>query len=238
MAAPNLDGTATGGANGVGNAFTVSLSTSSTNEDVFLLANLQAGTGSGASGAFGAISSISDTAGLNWQRLASLQSTDGSTCTLELWWAPAPSVLSSETVSVFLAQSNRYAALVFAAAGSINLNSPFDPNASLPAFAPGGATPGASPPISTNQARSLLLLCCGVTGNASAPSFGSPFTFSQVQNGTFVTCFLGYQQRNTQANNVQAVVTGGGGAINGLNVIGIAIAGPGWLRADVHTAGF
>ena len=86
--------------------------------------------------------SVSDTAGLAWQRRQQYQFDASNKGDIEVWWAHAPSKLTGDVVTVTLSASTHNS--VIAAVGIVNAASGlFDPNAGLPAAATGSTSPGA-----------------------------------------------------------------------------------------------
>ena len=86
--------------------------------------------------------SISDTAGLAWQRRQQYQFDASNKGDIEVWWAHAPTKLTGDVVTVTLSASTHNS--VIAVVGIANAASGlFDPNAGLPAAGSGSTSPGA-----------------------------------------------------------------------------------------------
>ena len=222
------------GADGVGSGFTISgFSTDTTNEVVFVLTVAQSGSGGGADGGHAQVSSVTDNAGLTWTKRSGVLNADSDVDT-ELWWAPSPAVLAADSINVFLSRTSRCAFLVFAVTGLADINNPIDNDPSCPSPTGYPNNSVASPPISTQQARCLVMLPCGVYGDETSPTVSSPFAVNFHHNGTYVSAWIATDSRLTQALNLQAVVAGG---IEDLNILADACKGPGWLRFDTFVGG-
>ncbi len=135
------------------------------------------------------VDSVTDTAGLAWQRRAQYQWAGGrnsNSNTLEIWWAHAPVALTADTITAHITGGNVDDAtiLTFGVAGA-DVDEPFDTNASLPATATGGASTASTPSLaglSTDAARALILAVAGSprTGGTSS----SPADFTTLANFT------------------------------------------------------
>jgi len=172
----NFSGTATGN---------VSLTTTQPDDIVVAIVHTET---TGANG-YRPVGSVTDTAGLSWQRRAQYQWAGGRSTnsnTLEIWWAHAPVALSADTITAHITGGNVDDAtiLAFGVAGA-DIDEPFDTNAGLPATATGGASSASTPSVAgieTNAARALILAVAGSprTGGTSS----SPADFTTLANFT------------------------------------------------------
>jgi hypothetical protein len=131
------------------------------------------------------VSSISDTAGLTWaKRSSSTIASDafGQHNDQEVWYAVAPTPLSSDIITVKLTTSTGDAVnIVEFGASDANTGSPWDAHAGLPATTAGGAST-ASATISTTNANTILL---GFVGNDEPGCSGT--ATSWAGSGSYTT---------------------------------------------------
>ncbi len=181
---PSIDGQAN--ANFSGSA-TGNVSLTTTQPDDIIVAIVHTET-TGSNG-YRPVGSVTDTAGLSWQRRAQYQWAGGrnsNSNTLEIWWAHAPAALTADTITAHISGGNVDDAtiLAFGVAGA-DIDEPFDTNAGLPATATGGASTASTPSlagVSTDAARALILAVAGSprTGGTSS----SPADFTTLANFT------------------------------------------------------
>ena len=172
----NFSGTATGN---------VSLTTTQSDDIIVAIVHTET---TGANG-YRPVSSVTDTAGLSWQRRAQYQWAGGrntNSNTLEIWWAHALAALSADTITAHVSGGNVDDAtiLAFGVAGA-DIDEPFDTNVALPATATGGASTASTPSLaglSTDAARALIFAVAGSprTGGTSS----SPADFTTLANFT------------------------------------------------------
>lgn len=141
------------------------------------------------------ISSISDTAGLAWHERTATTSPNmiGSngnpnSFDLEVWWAYAPSALSSDTITPTFAANRDCSTLAAFGVNGANTTNPWDANGSLPQTAVnnsatylGGTDADPSASVSTNAANTMLLGFMateywGVDNTGNPYSAGSGYT--------------------------------------------------------------
>jgi hypothetical protein len=135
------------------------------------------------------VGSVTDTAGLSWQRRAQYQWAGGrnsNSNTLEIWWTHASAAFTADTITAHITGGNVDDAtiLAFGVAGA-DIDDPFDTNASLPATATGGASTASTPSlagVATDAARALILAVAASprTGGTSS----SPADFTTLANFT------------------------------------------------------
>ena len=111
--------------------------------------------------------SVNDTAGLHWTLRGSVSGrndgyTNSSRDQIAEFWATSPSVLSSDLITESISgcasvqYGGEYNSLLVVAIAGANLNSPFDPNSSLPGSANGESnTPSTT--ISTSNSHDLII---------------------------------------------------------------------------------
>src|SRR5271165_4918229 len=135
-----LDTSGTGIAHGATET-PVTISTSGPNEVILLLVQTDVS-------ASAPVTSVSG-GGLVWTKYKSVASHPTSFYyqTLDLWWAPASSALTSQTIEASIGGGTFDAmAVSWASFSGVNTSSPFDTNASLPAT---GTTGNTGQPVST-----------------------------------------------------------------------------------------
>lgn len=116
-----------------------------------------------------AITSITSS-GLTWQKRGGIGSGFG-TYNFEIWWAAAPSLLTSHVVTVnTTSPGSDYAALTLMAVSGVNMDTPWDTNASLTATGAGGS----ALIISTDASDTFII--GGYKQQTAAPTAGSGFT--------------------------------------------------------------
>jgi hypothetical protein len=181
---PSIDGQAN--ANFSGSA-TGNVALTTTQPDDIIVAIVHTET-TGANG-YRPVGSVTDAAGLSWQRRVQYQWAGGrnsNSNTLEIWWAHAPTALSADTITAHISGGNVDDAtiLAFGIAGA-DTDEPFDTNAGLPATTTGGASTASTPSlagVATDAARALILAVAGSprTGGTSS----SPADFTTLANFT------------------------------------------------------
>jgi hypothetical protein len=172
----NFSGTATGN---------VALTTAQADDVIVAIVHTET---TGANG-YRPVGSVTDAAGLSWQRRAQHQWVGGrnsNSNTLEIWWAHAPSALTANTITAHISGGNVDDAtiLAFGVAGA-DTDEPLDTNAAVPATATGGASTASTPSlagVATDAARALILAVAGSprTGGTSS----SPADFTTLANFT------------------------------------------------------
>jgi hypothetical protein len=196
------------------------------------------------------ITSISDTAGLIWhERTAttspSMVGWSGSLAALdtEIWWAYAPSPLSSDTITpTYTGGTLDCNALVAFGVNGANTDSPWDANGSLPQIAIntsatylGGTDADPSVSVSTNAANTMLLGFVGTPyygvddgGYGASYNAGSGYTDLAYQQGGDCSDAVGagaeYQVVSTAQSNTTVNFTPPG---QGWFMIGDAIQAAG-----------
>jgi|SRR5579859_5942984 len=169
-AANNLvfDASTTVGSTG-GTSTTVTLTTTQTNDIVVLCIQENAAV----------VNSVSDTAGLTWTQIGT------KTGTTYVYYAKAPSILSSDVITVTYNTTSAFDAVQAAAFSGANTTTPLDANGALP-----GTTTTATPlTMTTTSAKDLLFACYALNGGVTAgagwtavPSTGSTgFDFFEYQ---------------------------------------------------------
>lgn len=227
-----LDALTTSGDNSNTNALTGSISTSAPNEVLIMIVSSYAAAG------HTQVSSIVSTSGVVWKlrNFIDTIAPGANELRVEEWWAPAPATLTADSFTIFLNITAHVSYSQVAVQGAANINAPFDPNPSLPgAVAYPVSTAGASQPISTNFANTVLLLGYAGAGFGN-PAIGAPFTQAVSDRGTYNNSAIAYQVRGSQALNVQGAPNSN--ASSQLGVLSDAIYSPGPLRALPVTAGF
>ncbi|MDI3469808.1 MAG: hypothetical protein OJF62_001871 [Pseudolabrys sp.] len=172
----NFSGTATGN---------VSLTTTQADDVIVVIVHTET---TGTNG-YRPVGSVTDTAGLSWQRRAQYQWAGGrnsNSNTLEIWWAHAPAALTADTITAHISGGNVDDAtiLAFGVAGA-DIDEPFDTNAALPATASGGASTASTPSIggvATDAPRALILAVAGSPRTGGTTS--SPADFTTLANFT------------------------------------------------------
>lgn len=159
---------------GPGYTNTAVLSTTQAN-DVILLVSVSEGDDA-------VVTGILDTANLMWTRRAQVPTTGGGV--LELWYAIAPSALTSDNIVVSYDTLSNYAqsiVLAFGVSGA-NTTTPFDPNGSLPdeKESPVARSSISSNPVSTTKAVTMLIALVGAFGGISTITDPTDFTNVEV----------------------------------------------------------
>lgn len=147
-----VDGTATGAAG------SVVLSTANAGDIIVVLLG---GVNQNAPGAGATVSG----GGLTWTKRG--YANDGSFREVQLWWAVAPSPLSSVTISTAAPANWALTGISAWGISGANTTTPFDANVSLPATAHGTSIPPTVSGVSTTNANDMLI--CGVVGSGSGP---------------------------------------------------------------------
>ena len=232
MANIAIDPLTSSGDNSNTNALSGSISTSAAKEVVVLIVS------SSSSSGHTQVASVVSTSGIPWALRNAIETTTvgANELRVEEWWAPADTVLTADGFTIFMNISCHVSYSQVAVQGAANINAPFDPNPSLPgAVGYPSSTAGASTPISTNFANTILLL--GYAGAGfGVPSIGLPFTQAVSDRGTYNNSAIAYQVRGSQAANVQGAPNSN--ASSQLGILSDAIYAPGPLRALPVTAGF
>lgn len=163
-AALTIDGTAKNIGTGV-SSFTVTLSTTLTNDIIVVLGSCES-----AGGAV-SVSSVSG-GGLTWARRGTTFQYSNATPGghIDVFWALAPSALSSTVITLTLSGTTDDCSAVAFGVNGANTTTPWDTNVSIPATASsaGSATPSVGG-VSTTSANTMLLGFFG-QGNGAAPT--------------------------------------------------------------------
>ncbi|KWV54337.1 hypothetical protein AS156_01000 [Bradyrhizobium macuxiense] len=187
-----LDGHASSQASTVSSS-TVTLSTTHANDILVLHFGAE-----GTPGAAIAVSSVSSTSGLTWQRRSQIQlgpatmlGHGSNYLTVEVWWAHAPSAVTNEVITVNINHSIDEMTLIAFGVSGCNTAAPWDANVSLPAYnsqASGSSVNLGVTGVSTNSTLPFMIGC---TSNASGgqPPPPAGWTNIDIQNnggGTLV----------------------------------------------------
>jgi hypothetical protein len=200
MAAPTLDGTASGQATNL-TSYTITLTTTQANDIICVLIYSEGATTNPAP----TITSVT-ASGLTFVRRAQ---SPGSHTALELWWAVASSALSSAVITINLSGTYDDSAAIAFGVNGCNLSSPWDSNAGLPMLwtdtSAGAMTPGVSS-VNTSQANDFLIFACGSAAGWS--SIGTvPTGFTGIAHrinaagGFWASSGAAYQAVTTQQVN-------------------------------------
>ncbi len=156
----------------------------------------------------GAVTSISDTAGLSWSKRAQI---GGSGFDIEEWYAVAPVALTGDVATVNLTASPSFNAMTEFAASGTNTSAPWDTNVVLPVRSQANA----AVTVSTTAAATMIL---GLyrQGNTNSTA-GTGFTLI-----TGVNFLLTERDIVATAQTNLSVAVGSVGTING--AIGDALA--------------
>lgn len=129
MAGPTLDGSGHGSTTGSFTA-TATLTTTQTNDVIIAFVNCELTNGAAAS-----ITSVAG-GGLTWakrQGISGFNTVAACHCVIEEWWAPAAAIVSAQVITVTGAGgagADHVSIHVFGVHGALDINNPFDPNAS------------------------------------------------------------------------------------------------------------
>lgn len=150
------------------------------------------------------VSSVTDTAGLTWQRRA----TSGGANPIEEWFTVTTAALTSDVVTVHYAASTSFSVLdVFAVSGT-HTAAPFDTNVSLPATVSSGAVV-----VSTTAANTFLFDGYRTLSSGGVTTTGFNVLLDQsVSSGLFFAS--GYLVETTPQSGL-SIPPGSGVANNG-----------------------
>ena len=203
-----LDGTTSSTSAVTSSPATVSLSTTTSN-DLIILYGTNRPTGS-----LAVITGVTDTAGLSWslrKALVSTQTVSGQTQDNEVWWAKAPSPLSSDTITVAYGSGVMFVRLNAFGIKGVN-SSPFDPNGSLPAGSYVNSLAGSSlgNTISTTNSDTMLLGFLGCTGSANCTTITPPAGSTNIftQNGILSVDYIKYTAAQSSITPTYSWVAG------------------------------
>jgi len=137
-------------------SYTITISTATTNELIYLPVTIS----SNKAGTAGGIS-ISDSAGLTWKSRGF--ATETSAMSSNAFYAIAPMALHNDVITVTLgAASEEPSTAVAIAIANVNSITPFDPNSAVPQIAgAGAATSVTSAAFSTSNANDMILMTVG-----------------------------------------------------------------------------
>ena len=180
LPALTVDGSTTGSFTSA-NSGSATLTTTMTN-DIIVVTVANENT---ANGVLRTVSSVTST-GLSFAHRSTASINSSPYSDTEVWWAYAPGVLSSATITVTLTGSIDDASIVAFGVNGANTASPWDPNVSLPKTATG--TSSGNPTVSavsTTSANDMLLGLNGDTlagaGTPSVETAGSGYTLIKTQ---------------------------------------------------------
>lgn len=131
------------------------------------------------SGTYSTVSSVADSVGgLTWRRRGGIKTTKFGN--LEVWYAYAPSALTSDGVTATLSTATYDdAAIIVATFAGCNASAPFDGNASLPAFTTAASAAVPSTTVSTSSPDDLLI-AAAFSNNSSAGISTPPSGFTLI----------------------------------------------------------
>jgi hypothetical protein len=135
--------------------------------------------------------------------------------TLDFWWAPASSKLSSAAITVTASGVTFDAmAVSWASFSGANLTSPFDPNPSLPSKGLTSVNGPLVTTISTTDSNTTILLCMGTESesltppNVITPIVGSLINQANEAAGTFwADTWLGQYQVSSPQSGLTVGIT-------------------------------
>lgn len=157
---PTLDGSAT-----FSNTDTIAPTTTQSNDVIILIVGGGGATNTG---------TVSDAAGLTWNRRVSIPDNSGSRI-IEEWWTIASSPLSSDTITYNEHAGVTVTGMIAFGLKGANTVSPFDSNGAALVNANGSTTTPTVTGLTTSHANDFLI--AGMTGSgAGTPSISSPFT--------------------------------------------------------------
>lgn len=173
------------------------------------------------------ITSMTSTSGLTWSKEAiATETTSTNQVDLELWWAPSPLALSSETITAHFSGTFDAAVMLAFGVTGADLSNPFDTASNLPQQVVGLENPGDLhyPNITTNNPGDLLIF-----GAACANSGQLPSTIPS--GSTIIATF------ESDGNNAGAIVSGAFDAVSvtqsGTNSWPLGVFGAGLYTAIV-----
>ncbi len=167
-----LDGTFTAGAVTGAGPLTNSLGFSNSLNDTIIVVMVLMGATSGGSYTTG---SVTDTAGLSWTMRKRLEyTTDAAPITMEIWWAHAPTPVSSDTISVALTGSTPDISImgIFGVNGC-DVAAPWDTNVGLP-YTNNAAGGSSNPEIASVDTTNADAFIFGFVGGNSFPVSVTP----------------------------------------------------------------
>ena len=151
----------------------------------------------------GIAAAITTTGGLTWTKYEALAYQPPSSYygTTEIWWAPAPSGLTAQTVSVGISGGGNFdnMSVIYASFPGVNTTTPWDTNAALPVAGNGGSSSLAQGTFSTTAATTCVICLLGaVTGaleSGQTPTTGSTeIAYSQETSGVYqANAYMSYQ---------------------------------------------
>lgn len=169
-------------------------STNFTNEIVYIVAEIN-----GAQ-----ISSISDTAGLTWaRRVTSFPVSSPNAC--ELWSAKASGLLSGNVATLTYSGTNSFISTSMFAFSGANFASPYDPNASVPAF-----NDGLSPVTVTTTNATTIIIYGGRTSVSSGDTVAWSSGGGNLLSSTGFLCTAWKTGPGASGSQNANVVTGPG----------------------------
>ena len=194
------------------NTGTCSLTTTSSNDNIVMVATINAGAGTGGS----QISSITSTNTTSWARRSGVAATSSSTNGIEMWRGKAASAITSETITVNFANSPSFETLdCFGISGS-DVSTIWDSNGSLPATAQSAIVS-----VSTSNANDFLIGAYRF-GSTASPTQGTGWTIISGANFQLTEYKI---VSATQSGLSVAIGTGAGDQNAGLGDAVIAASG-------------
>lgn len=207
MPAPTLDNYTSGNVSGTATCSVV-LSTTKTN-DVIVAVFVAEKPASGPP----SVSSVSSTSGLTWHKRLSVVS---NVTDVEVWWAYAPSVVTSETITATYNMSiDDFSGIAFGVNGC-DQTSPWDPNSSLPqTMVANGSSPSMT--ASTTNANTFMIEGIGTGNNATnynTPPAGWTFVAGTKNGGGLQYSAVGAACKGFTSAQSSLTVTWGGAISN------------------------
>ena len=202
-----IDGSNSGSTTGRKASLTVSITTSKTNDIIYLLVSLPSGI---------SVSSVSDASALSWNHR---QTEDANSVRVETWYAVSSGVLSGDVVTVSASASTKFSSTVFGVSGT-NTASPFDPGFSSALVATGSGTSG-SISLTTSNANDLIVAGITVQNGATVTATSPLALVAPIQNPQ-ETDAAGYDQVTSVQSSAAFSFSWGG--TNGWSMIADAFA--------------
>lgn len=169
MAAMAIDG-GISGTTLSGNNLSVTLTTTSTNDVIYLFSKSLSSN----------IGSITDTAGLTWVNRGLCSGTPSA----EGWYAISSGALTSDVITAHYPIGPGSTRVTAFGVSGANTSSPFDGNGSIPSCLLQASGSSAAVTISTNNANDMLIASLGVTSTLGTLTRPSGFISSGIASGT------------------------------------------------------
>jgi hypothetical protein len=207
-----IDGSAL--SNGIAHSLSVSLTTKSSPDVIYLSVVIQ---NTGVS-----VSSVTDRSSLTRKSRASIGTGDIPTYT---WYAIASNPLSSDQITVTVSKRSYFTVIAFGISGA-DTSSPFDPNSAVPASNSGSSIPPEpSVSISTTGTNDMII---GIVGAFNTPTLtpGSGFTSIGATSNQAPSSLAEYTIVNSAASGF-TVDASDGGVNTPWTIIADAVVAPG-----------